>query len=139
MKFSIVSAKFSPQSFSSSQDSVSCQGGYILADSYLDSFFTNGLLKFVAELMSFNGGAQINNLAFVGHIFIFFHLVSVNPKGRNFLKPLFFPWEKCVTRPSPPKKKVLKMMYVSFACVFVADVFFRFFLGSFEKLHVEKG
>ena len=41
MKFSIVSAKFSPQSFSSSQDSVSCQGGYILADSYLDSFFTN--------------------------------------------------------------------------------------------------
>ena len=82
--------------------------------------------------------AQINNLAFVGHIFIFFTFGFSESKRSELSENHFFPWENVPPDP-PPKKGVEDDVCVLWWCVFFADVFFRVFLGSFEKVDSEKG
>ena len=84
-------------------------------------------------------GAQINNLAFVGHMFIFFTFgFSESKRSELSEKTCFFPWGKCATRPSPQKKGVEDDVCILDVCFF-ADVFSGFSLGALRKSIVKKG
>lgn len=138
MKFSIVSAKFSPQSlFFISRFGVSCQGGYILADSYLDSFGLLGRWSFVAELMSFNEGPNKQPGLCGAHVHFFAFGFSESKRSELSENHFFSLGKMC--HQTLPQKKVLKMMYVSFACVFSLMFFSGFSLGALRKSIVKKG